>query len=269
MNDPLTISIADWLITLQLDECDEAMRARIRKWYAAFIVPTRSDAMSIRVDIEPGQEFIPFVKGGVWQIRTTIQNGRTEFESHLEKGWFDRQAGQGRVVVRPTGDIENYLRVLYALFCVESRSLLLHSCGVIRDERGYVFFGPSGSGKTTTTRLSSQYTILSDDLVIIKKVADRFRVFGVPFRGELPEAPRSNAVADLVGLFSLVKDSRHFLAPIALPEAVAQLARCVPFVMAQPENARCVTDTCIDLATQVPVRAMHFEKNEGFWEMIR
>jgi hypothetical protein len=131
-----------------------------------------------------------------------------------------------------------------------------------------VFFGPSGSGKTTTARLSSAHTILSDDLVIIKKVAHQYRVFGVPFRGDLPEAPRTNASAELRGLFAIVKDTRHFLAPLALPEAVARLAQCVPFVMAQPETARRVTDICADLAARVPVRALHFRRDDGFWEII-
>ncbi len=264
----LTLSIADWRVSLLLDECDAATRAHIAERYAAFVVPFDSDALAVRVRSEAGALFIPFQEHGVWQIRTTLQNGVIQFESHAEKGWMDRAAGRGELILRPTGNIENYLRVLYAWLALDHDSLLLHACGIVRDGKGYVFFGPSGSGKTTTATLSAAHTILSDDLVIIKKVAGTYHACGVPFRGDWPEAPRTNASAELRGLFTLVKDTQHYLAPLALPDAVAQLVRCVPFVMAQPENARRVTDICFDLATCVPVRALHFRRDDGFWSVI-
>lgn len=268
MTTNLTLAIADWQVSLLLDECDAAMRQHILARYAAFLVPFDPNALTVRVRSESGELFIPFQNHGVWQIRTAIQNGVIQFESHAEKGWVDRAAGRGELILRPRGLIENYLRVLYAWLALDHDSLLLHSCGIIRDGKGYVFFGPSGSGKTTTATLSAAYTILSDDLVIIKQVAGTYHVCGVPFRGDLPEAPRTNASAKLCGLFTLVKDTQHFLAPLTLPEAVAKLARCVPFVMTQPENARRVTNVCLDLASRVPVRALHFRRDAGFWDVI-
>lgn len=264
----LTLSIADWRVSLLLDECDAAARTQILARYAAFIVPFDPSTPTVRVRSEPGELFIPFEKYGVWQIRTTTQNGVIHFESHAEKGWMDRTTGRGELILRPRGLIENYLRVLYAWLALDHDSLLLHACGIIRDGKGYVFFGPSGSGKTTTATLSAAYTILSDDLVIIKQVAGTYHACGVPFRGDMPEAPRTNASAPLHGLFTLVKDTEHYLAPLALPDAVVQLVRCVPFVMTQPENARRVTQICLDLATRVPVRAMHFRRDAGFWDVI-
>lgn len=268
-NHPITLSIADWRVSLLLDECDAMARAQILARYAAFIIPFDSRALTVRVRSEPGELFIPFgERGSVWQIRTMTQNGVIHFESHAEKGWLDRAAGRGELVLRPRGNIENYLRVLYAWLALDHDSLLLHACGIIRNGKGYVFFGPSGSGKTTTATLSAVHTILSDDLVIIKKIAGTYHACGVPFRGDLPEAPRTNAAAPLRGLFTLVKDTQHFLVPLALPDAVAQLVRCVPFVMAQAENARRVANVCLDLATRVPVREMHFCRDAGFWDVI-
>lgn len=266
--DRLTLAIADWRVSLLLAECDATTRAQILERYAAFIVPFDPEALTVRVRSELGELFIPFEKYGVWQIRTTTENGIIRFESHAEKGWMDYAAKRGELVLRPRGLIENYLRVLYAWIALEHASLLLHSCGIIRDGKGYVFFGPSGSGKTTTATLSAAHTILSDDLVIVKKVGRAYHACGVPFRGDLPEAPRTNASAELRGLFTLVKDTQHFLAPLALPDAVTQLVRCVPFVMAQPDNARRVTEICFDLVTHVPVRALHFRRDDGFWKVI-
>ncbi len=266
----LTISIADLPITLQFDQLDVATRTKIVEHYADFIVPSAQAHYWVKVRVEPGAEFIPFGFSMAWQIRTTRQNDRIDFESHCEKGWVDGTTRRGELVIRPRGgNIENFLRVLYAWLCIEHGSLLLHACGIIRDRRGYVFFGPSGNGKTTTARLSSQYTILSDDLIIIKKHQDRFIVCGTPFRGDLPEAPRTNQSAELVGVFALTKDTRHYLAPLASSEAVARLVQCVPFVMSQPENAMRVTDICVDLVNRVSVQMLHFRRDAGFWELIR
>lgn len=268
--DQLTISIADLPITLQLDQLDVATRTKIVEHYGDFIVPSAQAHYWVKVRVEPGAEFIPFGFSMAWQIRTTRQNDRIDFESHCEKGWVDGATRRGELVIRPRGgDIENFLRVLYAWLCLENNAVLLHACGIIRHQRGYVFFGPSGSGKTTTARLSINDTILSDDLIIIKKNRGRFLGYGTPFRGDLPEAPRTNQSAELAGVFALTKDTRHYLAPLASSEAVARLVQCVPFVMQQPQSVLQVMELCRDLVTLVPVRMLHFRRDAGFWELIR
>jgi hypothetical protein len=266
--DTFTIRIADWDTTLQLAECGDATRARLADHYAAFIVPTQPNALAIRVRVEPGPAYILPEVSGAWQVRSAMREGHLEFLSHYESGEVDWTARQGVLEMRPEGDPENFLRVVYAWRCLEAGALLLHASGVIRHGRGYVFFGPSGSGKTTVTRLSQDHTILSDDLVIIKKQGERFRVYGVPFRGTLPESPRTNAVADLQGLFALMKHSEHRVSPMPAPEAVARLSACVPFVLTHSANARRITEICAGLNAAVPARKLYFRRDEKFWEVI-
>ncbi len=264
----LTIRIADWAITLDLDKCDAATRARLAEHYAAFQVPLDSSAPVIRVGVEPGEMYVPFDSSHTWQIRTSRQKGRMEFASHYETGWLDFRLGQGELEMRPDGTPENFLRVVYAWFCLDHDALLLHASGVIRKGRGYVFFGPSGSGKTTITRLSQEHTILSDDIVVIRKQDDRWRVYGVPFRGEFPEAPRTNAAAEIQGIFALAKDTTHWTAAMPTPEAIARLSACVPFVIKRRDDARRVTDTCAAMNAARPVRTLHFRRDAQFWEVI-
>jgi hypothetical protein len=268
MMDTLTIRIADWDTTLHLSECDDATRTRLADHYAAFIVPLSSNTLAIRVRVEPGPAYIQHGVSRAWQVRSAMREGHLEFLSHFESGEVDWAARQGILVMRSEGDPENFLRVLYAWRCFEAGALLLHASGVIRHGRGYVFFGPSGSGKTTVTRLSQDHTILSDDLVIIKKQGERFRVYGVPFRGTLPESPRTNAAADLQGLFALVKHSEHRVSPMPTPEAIARLSSCVPFVLTHSANARRVTEICAGLSAAVPVRKLYFRRDHKFWEVI-
>ena len=268
MNQSLCISIADWPLILDLDGCDAGKWTRLAEYYAAFIMPMKSAAFSVRVQMIPGDPYIPLEAGKTWQVCSTVVAGRLDFESHFEKGWADWTTGQGELVMRPDGDPENFLRVLYAWHCLAEGSLLVHAAAVIREGRGYVFFGPSGNGKTTISRLSLDNTVLSDDLVIIKKQGETYRVLGVPFRGDFVEGPRTNAAADLRGIFALAKDSAHYVTELTKAEAIARLSACVPFVMGQPANIARVTQVCADLAARVPIRKLHFRRDGGFWEVL-
>lgn len=270
MIDSLTIRIAEIPLCLEL-ACGDATRAKIAERYAPFSIPPVPDALTLRIEQKPGSPFIPLKNDGTaWQIRTAEKDGRIDFESHYERGWLDRSAARGELTLRSDGDAENFLRVVYAWLVLERSGLLLHAAGVISNGKGYVFFGHSGSGKTTTARLSltANKTVLSDDLVIITRRGEKFWLYGVPFRGDFPEAPRVNADAELAGMFTLVKDTEHRLESLAMPEALARLAACVPFVMAQPAQSNRVMETCAALAARVPVRAMHFRRDPGFWEVI-
>lgn len=264
----LGISIAGMPVALSLGNLDEATRRQIEDRYAAFAEDQNPRMPGVKIEIEPGPPFIPFRVGSSWEIRTSKRNGRIEFESHLEKGWINQTSGEGLLVMRPEGNPENFLRVLYAWLCLEDEGILLHASGVVREGRGFVFFGPSGSGKTTVSSLSLNYTVLSDDLVILKRKGKEVRVYGVPFRGELVEAPRANLSAELSGLYVLVKDSAHHLSPVPPFEAVARLTSCVPFVMTDSANSARVMEICGSIEARVPVQALHFLPDAGFWRVI-
>ncbi|MBI5303648.1 MAG: hypothetical protein HY868_16045 [Chloroflexi bacterium] len=256
-------------IRVALDIADAAMRVKVRERYAAFIVAEGRPQVRVRVEVVAEARFVP-ARPGPWVIETALAGNRLTYRSYFDAGWVDLDGGEGAVKIAPHADVENFLRVLYAHLCLRAGGLLLHAAGVVRDQAGYVFFGESGSGKTTTARLSLDLgcAVLSDDLVILKKDGDSFRVFGVPFRGEMMEAPRTNLSAHLAGLYALAKDTRHYLAPVVSSRGVSRLAACVPFVMSQPANAGRVMKICADLVAHVPVRELHFSRDDGFWKVI-
>jgi hypothetical protein len=264
----LNLSIAEIPVTLRFHSLSGPMRARWEERYATFVAPVLSSAFSIDVRVEPGPPYIPLDTSETLRLRTPMRDDLLKFESHFEMGWLDFAAQKGEITLRPQGDVEFFLRAAYAWLCLDQGAFMLHASGVIRQGRGYIFFGPSGSGKTTVARLSLDGTVLSDDAVIIKRHGPMFRVYGVPFRGEFCEAPRSNAAADLHGLFTLAKSAEHRVAHLGVSEAVARLSACAPFVMAHPANARRVAEFCADLAAMVPVRALHFRRDANFWSVI-
>ncbi|MDO8691945.1 MAG: hypothetical protein Q7R39_18395, partial [Dehalococcoidia bacterium] len=181
---------------------------------------------------------------------------------------FDLKARKGRLVKAPFVPGENSMRALFAWLCVLDGGLLVHSCGVVKDGEGYLFFGHSGAGKSTVAGLSRQFTILSDDMVMVKKANGVFHACGVPFRGEFLDSPLTNEQAPLKGVFRLVKDAGHYLEPASRPAMVASLLASVPFMSDQIDLGERAAATCAHLLAAVPYGRLHFRRDEGFWGVI-
>ncbi len=261
----IKIEIADICVGLSVDDAKTAQQIMGR--YADFLSPNGTPEVTVQIEVREGVQFVP-LEPGLYVINSSFQDGRLTFESYFEAGSVDMATGQGHLLMAPRGSIGNFLRVLYSWRCIHKDALLIHSAGVIKDGKAFVFFGPSGSGKTTTARLSLDHVVLSDDLVVIKKRNVAYKAYGVPFRGDMPEAPRTNAQADLCGLFRLKKDTSHFATPLRHSQAAAELISCVPFVMEDPIMNQRVMDICADLAASVPVKELHFSQDQGFWRVI-
>ena len=259
------INIAGIAVALAID--DDEKRAAVRERYAEFIAASPRPQVTVRVKVAAGARFVP-LRSGPWVIELDEKGDRLDYRSHFDAGWMEIGAGKAFLEIAPEADIENFLRVLYARLCLREGGLLLHAAGIVRGEAGFVFFGPSGSGKTTTARLSPEFTVLSDDLVIVKIGEGGVRVHGVPFRGDFAEATRVNRSAELRGLFTLVKAPVHAVVPLPPPEARARLLSCVPFVMTDARRARRAMEIGSQITGRVPVRALHFRLDSGFWGLL-
>ncbi len=254
----IKIEIANICVGLKLDDAETAQRILDR--YADFLSSDGTPEVTVRAEVrDEVSERI---------INWSFQNEKLSFQFRCVSGQIDMAIKQGHLLMTPHGRIENFLRLFYAWNCLHHGAILFHSAGMIKDGKAFLFFGPSGSGKTTIARLSLDYTVLSDDLVIIKRENSTYIAYGVPFRGAMPEAPRTNAKAVLHGLFRLKKDTQHFTKRLSHPQAVAELVSCVPFVMEDPIMSQKVMDICAELATSVPVKELHFRRDKGFWRMI-
>ncbi|HID64387.1 MAG TPA: hypothetical protein EYP49_16845 [Anaerolineae bacterium] len=261
----IKIEIAGICVGLELNDAEIAQQILGR--YTDFLSPNGTPEVTIQVEVRKGVQFVP-LEPGLYVINLSFQDSKLTFESYFEAGSVDMTSGHGKLLMAPRSNVENFLRVLYAWHCVHHDALLLHASGVIKDGRAFVFFGPSRSGKTTVARLSLDHTVLSDDLVIISKRDGTYKAYGVPFRGDMPETPYTNAQADLCGLFRLKKDMSHFTKPLGHSQAVAGLISCVPFVTKDIAMSHRAMAICADLVTRVPVKELHFRRDQGFWRVI-
>lgn len=164
--------------------------------------------------------------------------------------------------------IESFLRVMYSLALVETRGLVVHAASLMRDERVYLFCGPSGSGKTTVSRLSTDATLLSDELSIVRMVEDHGVCFGTPFRGELALAGADRA-GPLVGIYFLHHGRRHAVEALGPRQALGRLLPNVLFFAREAEVTAEVFRIAADLVEAVPCFDLSFQPDPGFWEVIR
>ncbi len=268
LNRQIFIEIAGLIVCMQTD--NQALAKRLQERYQQFLVAPAVPKLTITIQSAPDTIFV-LPQPGEWVIDTALTGSVVTYQSYFEAGEFDLAAGQGWLRLNPKGEIENFLRVVYAWLCVENKALLLHAAGMIRhdDQLGYAFFGHSGAGKTTTTRLSEQIAqILSDDLVIIRVVDAGCHLYGVPFRGVYGDVPRANQSALLKGIFRLNQANHNQAKTLPRAIATAELAASVPFINDQPAAFGHMMDICGMILDNTPVAQLRFKQDPSFWQTI-
>jgi hypothetical protein len=282
----IILSIAGLRMSLDVAALPSTVLERMLCDYAPFVLPHSECSqppatnpaidLAVKLAVEEGPRFLEPVPGHSWRIDTRQAGGRLIYTSYYEQGWIDLAAGHGRLVLRPKGQPENFLRVAFLHLALAHHGLLLHASGLIRNGRGYVFFGHSGAGKSTIATLAPPgSTLLSDDLVLLRLRNDPFCVtpcqvwlHGVPFRGEALPAPRPNVGAPLVGLYALRQAPSHSLNRLPAALATARLLACTPFVAGDPAAGRQALAVCMGVAKAIPICTLAFARDPGFWQLL-
>ena len=265
------INIADLIVAIETSSPE--MVARLEDRYRLFLTIPQSVHAHITLELlEKGTPFLPQEAGSSWITQLHYEDETLFFTSYFEQGEFDTLTDSAVLRLLPQGNVENFLRAVYAWLCVQHDSLLLHSAGMIRDGQGYLFFGPSGAGKSTTSQLSADIgiTVVSDDLIVVRWQAGQYHLCGCPFLGEMSHVvTQANARAPLKGIFRLHQDSqKHQLRPISSTAALAELASSAPFLNHSAKlNQRCL-EIAHAIIEHVPLQRLHFQRNAGFWHLI-
>jgi hypothetical protein len=203
--------------------------------------------------------------------RVSYLDHRTLFQRSDFAGWIDIEARQGKGVLGRNMEpfaIESFLRICYSFLAVEYNGLLLHSAGVIRDGNGYIFPGISGTGKSTIASLATdREVVLSDEMVVVRKVGESHLVYSTPFYGT-NESAELNSNAPLKAAFLPVKDDRMYIKETRPSQALAKLLASVLFFGQGPSLNQRLIDTSADIIAQIPFYEMHFQRDTSFWERI-
>jgi hypothetical protein len=186
-------------------------------------------------------------------------------------GWIDVEARRGRSVLRQNMEpfaVESFLRICYSFLAVAYDGLLLHSAGVIKGGNGYIFPGISGTGKSTIASLATEKEIvLSDEMVVVRRVGESYMVYSTPFYGT-NESADLNSNAPLKAAFLPVKDDKVYIKDTKPSQALTKLLSSVLFFGQEPSLTQHLMDTSADIIAQIPFYEMHFQRDTSFWKCI-
>ncbi len=266
MKRKLKIEVANHVVGLDIDEDRHPSFVKdVLGAYDTFISgaePTISVDVELTGDAPP--EYFP-------SSRLIFENGIITIEDDCLLGSLDLQKKRGRIKLNPVNPLYplgTFLRNVYTFLVVlEDKGVALHAVGVLEEEEAHVFIGPSTAGKSTVASLSPGKVILSDDLILAKKVNGEFKVFPTPAWGDRQTGPRRNRPYRIKNLFKLIKDKTVYLEKFSPAYALANIFT-VPHIPAEliPEDE--LLTTFSELLSAVPCYGMHFLPEPSFWQHI-
>ena len=163
--------------------------------------------------------------------------------------------------------IENFLRILSAHQALKQGGVILHSAGLVFDDKAYIFSGRSNAGKTTLTRKAHEIGawVLSDDINLLLPEPAGYSAHAVPFTGEFGRTlqheggRKSYPVAGIV----LLEQANELMTESVRPSsAVARLLTACPFVNYDMGESEVLFDVLTALVARVPVVKLFSRKSD-------
>ena len=208
-----------------------------------------------------------------------------DYDSVTATLFFDMERFEGHIGIAINRDemftpvriwelVETFICNAYLFyFLFNELGTFIHSSSIADDTGGYIFAGHSGAGKSTIARLSSPRTILSDDLVLLRKGKNGKRqVFGTPFVGDSPSINRG---VDCKAIYFLEKDDSCEIVPVTRMDSVVRLMKegvIGGFIWHDAiQNIYPYSRylfLLIDLFDGIPCFKLRFKKDNSFCEVI-
>ena len=162
--------------------------------------------------------------------------------------------------------LENATRVMVARMAVERGGFAMHSAGVLREGKAWIFTGPSGAGKSTAVRLSAPAVSLGDDFGLVLPGSDGWVTPPLPFDNahEIVERPAETNFP-VAGIWRLFKADRVRIEHPTGLGAVTSLSSCLALPWAMPDLAGAALEQVDRFCRDARFGHLHFGLDGGFW----
>jgi len=140
----------------------------------------------------------------------------------------------------------------------------VHAAGAILHSDGFIFAGPSGAGKSTITTLLSnfeEFSLLSDDRIVVRKKDGQFSMYGTPWAGEAGIAV--NSQVGLRKIFFLEKGGGNVIREINPKEALEKIMPVVSVPWYDKSLLTDYLDTCGKMLEHTKTYVLSFTPNPG------
>lgn len=199
-------------------------------------------------------------------LNLSLENGQLALKGADIHGLFDLASRKGEIKQPAiTALFDGFLRILYSYLLTSQNGFMLHAAAIVRRDKGYVFFGPSNSGKSTIASLSSEFTVLGDELIAIRKMSNGYHIFGTPFwDGKNTRL----SIEQIQGFFRLHKGPHFSLHKVSSSQAVQEILTNVEFGVKTPSLVESIFTTSCEIMEKAPCYEMHFTPENSLWKNI-
>ena len=204
--------------------------------------------------------------GDMW--RAVIDAERLSATVYVGDEWIKEYNGE-----RVIKDVVNYpLDELLFMYASAGRDqLLVHSAGCsVYGDIGLVFCGVSGAGKSTISKQlleDADFSLISDDRIIIHKRDSAYFMSGTPWPGEAGIS--ANKTVPLRALFFLKQASENRLEAISGSDAFKQILPMATIPWYERELLPKVFDFCEGATAAVPAYNLYFTRDDGVVELLK
>lgn len=266
-------------LSIRLRGLDEELAGAVAGRFGAFSGASREDAGALTADVhaDSAAEYVTPERSrpeGYYRLRIVHEEGLVRLVTYSMAAWIDVQALRAGIAFGSASydprerALENFCRVATAWLAVSRGGFFIHGASIVRGGRAYVFFGKSAAGKSTLASMSREGRVISDDLTLVLPGASGLEVAGSPFRGTYQAGEPVVGRFPLAALFRIHQDTRTFVdrpkRVVAMAEAIANL----PFVNEAFHLRPDLLDKAEKALSSVPLLALHFEKNPGYWTAV-
>lgn len=163
---------------------------------------------------------------------------------------------------------EEFLLFIFSELCIEKNKLIFHSASLIDDQKNaYIFFGPSGIGKSTISKKLSDFTIFSDDMVVIEKTENGYLLEKTPFERDKQSKPSEKVL--IKGFYRLVQGDALKTLLLTKSKAFNALLANLWFSKYQKEQVKRYTMILQGFIQDISVAELYVTKNSQKTEIIK
>ncbi|MGD9641911.1 MAG: hypothetical protein AB7V08_04135 [Elusimicrobiales bacterium] len=187
----------------------------------------------------------------------------------LKRGDFSAalnlSSGAGELSAAPHEQcLDAFLRALLSSLLQRQGGFMLHSAGVVKGGRAYLFLGKSGAGKSTLAKIAAGagLEVISDEINLLRPRGKGFRVYGSPFWGEMRCEGRPGSWP-LGGIYLLEKAGANRLVPCGKSEALKLLLRCLLNFEKGPDISALVLNNAAALLGGTSFTRLEFSKRDA------
>lgn len=261
----LFLIIGEVPLTIHFDNLDFIVENRDR--LVNFITNEHDDSINIYVELVPYSEF----KSALNDLDSPIITKTSKYVYQILwnglEGEFSMEEMVGKLKCSHHVGVNSFLRIIFSLVLLEDQGFITHASSLIRNGKGYIFPGKSGAGKTTITRLTEDSILLSDEVSLIKKSNDQFKIFGTPFWGELAIGGMNTSI-NLDKVLFPIQDGNNYLKELKPLQALENLLPNVIFYYKDSELEKELFELCYEFVNSVPQYELHFKREPTFWRCI-